>query len=44
VSRLRDPRDAVANTLGVILGLGVVHTRMQGWLQALDRRWFGSGR
>jgi VanZ family protein len=44
VSRLRDPRDAVANTLGVILGLGVVHTRMQGWLQALDRRWFGAGR
>jgi VanZ family protein len=38
--RLRDPRDALANTLGVLLGLGVAMTRMQGWLQALDRRWF----
>ena len=38
--RLRDPRDAFANTLGVLLGLGVAMTRMQGWLQALDRRWF----
>jgi VanZ family protein len=38
--RLRDPRDALANTLGVLLGLGVALTRMQGWLQALDRRWF----
>jgi VanZ family protein len=38
--RLRDPRDAVANTLGVLLGLGVAMTRMQGLLQALDRRWF----
>lgn len=38
--RLRDPRDALANTLGVLLGMGVAMTRMQGWLQALDRRWF----
>ena len=38
--RLRDPRDALANTLGVLLGLGVAMTRMQGWLQSLDRRWF----
>lgn len=38
--RLRDPRDAAANTIGVLLGLGVAMTRMQGWLQALDRRWF----
>ena len=38
--RLRDPRDAIANTLGVLLGLGIAMTKMQGWLQALDRRWF----
>jgi VanZ family protein len=38
--RLRDPRDAFANTLGVLLGLGIAMTKMQGWLQALDRRWF----
>ena len=38
--RLRDPRDALANTLGVLLGLGVAMTRMQGWLLSLDRRWF----
>jgi hypothetical protein len=38
--RLRDPRDALANTIGVLLGLGVAMTRMRGWLQALDRRWF----
>jgi VanZ family protein len=36
--RLQDPKDAIANTLGVLLGLGVAMTRMQGWLQALDRR------
>jgi VanZ family protein len=41
-TRLRDPRDAIANTLGVLLGLGVSMTRLQGLLQALDRRWFGS--
>jgi VanZ family protein len=36
--RMRDPRDAVANTLGVLLGLAVAKTRLQGLLQALDRR------
>ena len=38
--RMQDPRDAIANTLGVLLGLGVAMTRMRGLLQALDRRWF----
>jgi VanZ family protein len=38
--RMRDPRDAVANTIGVVLGLLVAKAWMQGALQALDRRWF----
>ena len=38
--RMRDWRDAVANTLGVGLGLLVARSRMQLWLQALDRKWF----
>jgi VanZ family protein len=38
--RMQDPRDALANTIGVLLGLAVARTRMQDWLQALDRRWF----
>jgi VanZ family protein len=38
--RMQDPRDAIANTIGVLLGLLVARTWMQGWLQALDRRWF----
>ena len=39
--RMRDSRDAIANTLGVGLGLLVAFTPMQRWLQGLDRRWFG---
>jgi VanZ family protein len=39
-SRLRDPRDAIANTLGVLLGLAVGLGRTRRVLQALDRRWF----
>ena len=39
--RLRDPRDAIANTLGVLLGLTALLGRAQFALQALDRRWFG---
>ena len=39
-TRLRDPRDAIANTLGVLLGLTTAHWRAQFALQALDRRWF----
>jgi VanZ family protein len=39
--RMRDPRDAIANTLGVGLGLLVGLGRVQRLLQALDRRWFG---
>jgi VanZ family protein len=38
--RMQDPRDAVANTIGVLLGLLVAKSRLQGMLQALDRRWF----
>jgi hypothetical protein len=40
VDRMADPRDALADALGVGLGLLVGLTRMQRWLQALDRRWF----
>jgi hypothetical protein len=40
-TRMRDPLDALANSLGVLLGLGVARTRMQGLLLAIDRRWFG---
>jgi VanZ family protein len=40
-TRLRDPRDAIANTLGVGLGLLVGLGRVRHALQALDRRWFG---
>jgi VanZ family protein len=40
-TRLRDPRDAVANTIGVALGLLVGLGRLQRLLQALDRRLFG---
>ena len=39
--RLRDPRDAIANTLGVLLGLTALLGRAQFALQALDKRWFG---
>jgi VanZ family protein len=38
--RMQDPRDAVANTVGVLLGLAVLFGRAQFALQALDRRWF----
>ena len=38
--RLADPRDAVANTLGVLLGLSALLGRAQFALQRLDRRWF----
>ena len=38
--RLRDPRDAIANTLGVLLGLTALLGRAQFALQALDRKWF----
>jgi VanZ family protein len=38
--RMQDPRDAVANTIGVLVGLSVARAWMQGGLQALDRRWF----
>ena len=38
--RLADPRDAIANTLGVLLGLAALLGRAQFALQALDRRWF----
>jgi VanZ family protein len=38
--RMRDWRDAVANTLGVGLGLLVAMTPAQRWLEAADRRWF----
>jgi VanZ family protein len=40
--RLRDPMDALANTLGVVLGSAVLLGRAQFALQALDRRFFGS--
>jgi VanZ family protein len=40
-TRMRDPRDAIANTLGVLLGLTVGWNRLQFVVQALDRRWFG---
>jgi hypothetical protein len=39
-TRMRDPLDAMANTLGVGLGLLVAKWRMQQWLQVLDRKWF----
>lgn len=38
--RLADPRDAIANTLGVLLGLTALLGRVRFALQALDRRWF----
>lgn len=38
--RLADPRDAIANTLGVLLGLTALLGRAPFSLQALDRRWF----
>jgi VanZ family protein len=38
--RMQDPRDALANTVGVLLGLVIARARMQGWLQALARKWF----
>jgi VanZ family protein len=39
--RLRDPFDALANTVGVMLGMTALRGRAQFVLQALDRRWFG---
>ena len=38
--RMMDIRDAVANTLGVIVGQGLALTPSRHWLQRLDRRWF----
>ena len=43
-TRLRDPRDAVANSIGVALGLLVGFGRLQQGLQALDRRLFARSR
>jgi VanZ family protein len=40
--RMRDPRDAIANTIGVGLGLLLALGRAQRLLLALDRRWFGA--
>jgi hypothetical protein len=39
--RMRDPFDALANTIGVALGMLVLLGRAQFALQGLDRRWFG---
>ncbi|KFN43494.1 VanZ family protein [Arenimonas oryziterrae] len=37
--RMMDARDALANTLGVLLGQALALTSAQDWLQQWDRRW-----
>jgi VanZ family protein len=39
--RMMDPRDALANTLGVLAGQLVALSRVQVWLQRWDARLFG---
>jgi hypothetical protein len=41
VDRMMDPRDAVANTIGVLFGQLLALARSQAWLQRLDARLFG---
>ena len=38
-TRMADPRDALANTLGVLAGLATLLTPLRGLLLALDARW-----
>jgi VanZ family protein len=38
-ARMLDPRDAVANTLGVLVGALVVRTPLRDALLRIDRRW-----
>ncbi len=38
-TRMADPRDALANTLGVLTGLATLLTPLRGLLLALDARW-----
>jgi VanZ family protein len=39
-TRLGDPRDALANTLGILAGLALSFTPAASFLQRLDRRFF----
>ena len=41
VDRMMDPRDAIANTIGVFFGQLFALARAQTWLQRLDARLFG---
>jgi VanZ family protein len=38
-TRMADPHDALANTLGVLAGLATLPTPLRGLLLALDARW-----
>lgn len=38
--RMRDPMDALANTLGVVAGLALAWTPARGLLRWLETRWF----
>lgn len=38
-TRMADPHDALANTLGVLAGLATLPTPLRGFLFALDARW-----
>ena len=41
-TRLGDARDALANTLGIVIGLALAATPMATWLQRIDQRLSGS--